>query len=355
MKVKTDFEPDYQNLVNAARNIRTERIPLYEHGISFGTIEKLSGVKFAHLFESQNMSDLRTFFRHYNNFHRMMGYDAVSWELGICSAFPGGGSLGMHQPATIRNRKDFDDYPWDKVAKTYFDLWSNHFQALRDEMPAGMRAIGGVGNGVFECVQDLVGYEKLCLLMFDAPELCEDLFQIIGDISVEVWKRFLAEFGDAYAVFRFGDDLGFRTSTLLPPDYIREKIIPHYKRVIDLIHSYGKPFLLHCCGNIFSVMDDLIEVAGIDCKHSNEDAIAPFSTWVEKYGDKIGIFGGVDVNLLCQETPQEVRNRTLALLESLEGHAGIAFGSGNSIPDYVPIEGYLAMVKTVREFRRDFD
>jgi uroporphyrinogen decarboxylase len=26
-------------------------------------------------------------------------------------------------------------------------------------------------------------------------------------------------------------------------------------------------------------------------------------------------------------------------------------GSGNSIPDYVPVEGYLAMVETAREIR----
>lgn len=355
MKVKTDFEPDYQNLVNAARNIKAERIPLYEHGISFATMEALSDVKFAHLFESKDMSDLRTFFRHYNNFHRMMGYDAVTWELGMCSAFPGGGCLGLHQPATIRNRDDFDNYPWETVADKYFDLWSNHYRALRDEMPAGMKAVGGPGNGLFECVQDLLGYENLCLLIYDDPKLCENLFEVIGDISVEIWKRFLAEFGDIYAVCRFGDDLGFRTATLLPPDYIREKIIPCYRRVIDLIHSCGKPFLLHSCGNIFSVMDDLIEVAGIDAKHSNEDAIAPFSTWVERYGDRIGLFGGLDVDLLCQKTPQEIRKHTLDLLESLGDCAGIAFGSGNSIPDYMPIEGYLAMVETIKEFRGDFD
>ncbi|MDR1030283.1 MAG: hypothetical protein LBL76_05370 [Treponema sp.] len=47
----------------------------------------------------------------------------------------------------------------------------------------------------------------------------------------------------------------------------------------------GKPFLLHSCGCIFKVMDDLI-AARIDAKHSNEDAIAP-------YGRRIGNFGGL--------------------------------------------------------------
>ena len=37
------------------------------------------------------------------------------------------------------------------------------------------------------------------------------------------------------------------------------------------------------------------------------------------------------------------------------GHGGFAFGSGNSIPDYVPAEGYLAMNRSVRTLRGDFD
>ena len=36
------------------------------------------------------------------------------------------------------------------------------------------------------------------------------------------------------------------------------------------------------------------------------------------------------------------------------GHGGYALGSGNSIPDYVPVEGYLAMVEGVRARRGDY-
>lgn len=39
------------------------------------------------------------------------------------------------------------------------------------------------------------------------------------------------------------------------------------------------------------------------------------------------------------------------IIESAVDHGGVAFGSGNSIPDYVPVEGYLAMINAVREYR----
>lgn len=162
----------------------------------------------------------------------------------------------------------------------------------------------------------------------------------------------MEEFGDIYCVCRFGDDLGYKSNTMLPAEDIRNKIIPQYKKIIDLVHSYNKPFLLHSCGQIFDVMDDIIE-AGIDAKHSNEDQIATFDVWVEKYGDKIGNFGGIDTDAVCRLTKPEMKEYIKNIVYKCKGHGGFAFGSGNSIPDYVPVEGYLNMNEIVRELREE--
>lgn len=61
-------------------------------------------------------------------------------------------------------------------------------------------------------------------------------------------------FSDTYAVCRFGDDLGYKSSTILNPNDIKTFIIPQYERITYLVHSYNKPFLLHSCGNIFRIM-----------------------------------------------------------------------------------------------------
>ena len=81
--------------------------------------------------------------------------------------------------------------------------------------------------------------------------------------------------------------------------------------------------------------------------------ILPKTVWVERYGDRIGNFGGIDTDVLCRYSPDYIRNYILDCLEKVQGHGGIAFGSGNSIPDYVPTEGFLAMVDTIREWRQD--
>lgn len=344
------FTPDYRNIEMAARNIEAPRTPLYEHLIGIGSMERITGRPFGAL-ANGDLADKREFMRHYATFFRDMGYDTVSFEWCIGSAMPGAGALGGHKPGVIRDRADFDRYPWQEVPERYFQQADPWFSSLREVMPAGMKAIGGVGNGVFECVQELVGYMDLCYIAADDPDLYGDLFRKVGEVSLAIWKMFLERYADIFCVLRFGDDLGFKSTTLLSATDIRTHIVPQYRRIVEAVHACGKPFLLHSCGAIFDVMEDMIGTAGIDAKHSNEDGIAPFSVWIDRYGDRIGNFGGIDTDHLCQETPAAIRDRVIDLMRIAKGHGGFALGSGNSIPDYVPTEGYLAMVEACRQQR----
>ena len=98
-------------------------------------------------------------------------------------------------------------------------------------------------------------------------------------------------------------------------------------------------------------MDDVIAL-GIGAKHSNEDAIAPFDEWIERYGDRIGLLGGIDVDILCQNTPDVIVDDVFEKGTRFRQAAnGYALGSGNSIPDYVPVEGYMAMIEAAQMIR----
>ena len=275
----------------------------------------------------------------------------MSFEQCIGACMPGAGALGNHVDPVIKNRADFEAYPWEEIPTLYFERFSEDFRALQEVMPAGMKTIGGPGNGIFECVQELTGYTGLCYLMADDPALYADLFRKVGQTNQMIWKQFLDRFADLYCVMRFGEDLGYKSNTLLSAQDIRQHIIPAYCGIVQLVHEAGKPFLLHSCGAIFDVMEDLIDTVGIDAKHSNEDQIAPFPQWVERYGDRIGNFGGIDTDAVCHLTKPEMREYIADVIAKCSGHGGFAFGSGNSIPDYVPAQGYLNMIETVRELR----
>lgn len=347
----TDFTPDYNNILNAAYRIRTKRLPLYEHIIDISIMEKVLDEDFSGLYYGDD-SERKQFFKKYIQFFKNMGYDTVSFECLITSILPESGALYFGKSGSIKNRKDFESYPWDDILVLFKDKYHNDFELLSEEMPQEMKAVGGPGNGIFECVQDVVGLQNLCMISTDDPDLYKDLFFRMGEVLHSIWKWFLKEFSSAFVICRFGDDLGFKSSTILKPEEIKKLVIPQYARIVNHIHSYNKPFLLHSCGNIFSIMDDLINVVRIDAKHSNEDIIAPFLKWQKIYGKQIALFGGADMSFLCSEKHEtEIKKYIRDILKYSYKYPGFAFGTGNSVPDYMPVENYLAMIETVREFR----
>ncbi len=138
--------------------------------------------------------------------------------------------------------------------------------------------------------------------------------------------------------------MGFKTGTLVSPPDLRELVLPWQARFSSLAHAAGRPYLLHSCGNLAAILPDLVETVGIDGKHSFEDVIQPAEAFQERWGDRLATLGGVDLNILAQGTEEAVRRRTRELIETCGPRGRFAVGSGNSIPSYVPVRNYLAMV-----------
>ena len=97
-------------------------------------------------------------------------------------------------------------------------------------------------------------------------------------------------------------------------------------------------------------MDDLLDNVHIDGLHSFEDTIETVEETNRKYGDRIAILGGIDIDFLCRSDESAVRHRTRTTLESCHTGGGYCLGSGNSIANYVPLQNYLAMLDEGRCF-----
>lgn len=346
-----EFEPDYHHILQVLNNRRPDRLPLYEHHIDAPFISKVLGENISS--QGLKSNELEEYYRKIIGFWKDMTYDAFDFEAPICDILPGHGAILGGMAGPIQNREDFENYPWADIPKIFWETYTPHFEAIRKTLPAGMKAYGGCGYGIFEASQDLVGYENLCLMQCIDNELFADIFVRIGDLWETLWKGVIDKYSDVFVFFRMGDDLGHKTSTLLEPLIIRQHIFPCHKRIIDLVHRSGKKFLLHCCGNIFPLMDDIIKL-GIDAKHSNEDQIAPFEKWINLYNNQIGLFGGFDMNELIMNDYDYVFDKVRREAAEFRLMAkGYGAGSGNSIPEYMNIDGFKAMVDAVQAIRRD--
>lgn len=279
-----------------------------------------------------------------------MGYDCVRFETGLpfvehrldaADPAPGSDKLrswnDQHHGA-VTTWEDFERYPWPQVKD--FDF--SDMEYINAHLPDGMGWMSCHAGGVFEHLSSIMSIEGLALAVCEQPDLVRAVADRVGDLLVAYHCR-LAEFDRLVAHFQ-GDDMGFRTQTLIGPEQLREYCLPWHKRIAEVAHGAGRPYFLHSCGNLFAIMDALIEDVGIDAKHSYEDAIMPVEQFQEKYGGRIGVLGGLDINILAGGTPDEVRSRTRRLIETCGSRGRYAIGSGNSVPSYVPVENYLAMI-----------
>ncbi len=237
----------------------------------------------------------------------------------------------------ITNWEEFERYPWPRTADA--DLYPMEYVARH--LPEGMAIVASIG-GVLEPVMWLMGYETFALAIYDQPELVQAMFDKIADILVPL-ARTLVQMDRLVALW-MGDDMGFKTGTMIAPDHLRQFVFPIQKQHARIAHDQGIPFLLHSCGNLEAVMDDLIDDVGIDARHSFEDVFEPVESFAARYGDRIAVIGGVDVDLLVRGTEEQVRARTREILAASAPGGGYVLGSGNSIANYVPLESFLAMV-----------
>jgi len=238
----------------------------------------------------------------------------------------------------IQTWDDFHHYPWPTVNDE--DLWMYHFVA--DHLPQGMGIMVCPHGGFLEMPMNiLVGYEALAVMIYDQPELARAIFDRSREIILEVYRR-VVDIPQVAGFFQ-GDDMGFRSGTLFDPQFLKSHSLTGHKELAELAHAHGKIYMLHACGNLEAIMDYLIDEIGIDAKHSYEDAIMPVEDCYARYGRRIGILGGLDVDLLTRADEQQVRTRARQILDACIPNGRYAFGSGNTITNYCKIENVLAM------------
>lgn len=247
-----------------------------------------------------------------------------------------------HYP--IQDEQSFESYQWPEPERVDY----TDFELVNSLLPNGMKMIGQT-IGVFEMAETLMGYNMLCLMLHDDIKLVERIFDKIALFYVAMYERMAAAGGIGALVI--SDDMGFNTQTLISVDHLRALVLPIHKRLADIAHRHNLPCILHSCGQVDAIMEDIIGYVGIDAKHSYQDQIMPVTEVYRKYGKRIAILGGIDVDRLCRDSEAEIRSYTRELITQLGHQGGYAVGSGNSIPGYIPIQNYMAMIETAWNMR----
>ncbi|MCX7804627.1 MAG: hypothetical protein N3A38_05490 [Planctomycetota bacterium] len=241
---------------------------------------------------------------------------------------------------------EFHAYPWPDPAKADMSELEWCEKNLPDDMCV---IVSGVAHYA-EYLSWLMGYETLCYALTDQ----RDLVRAIADRLTEIYRVLIPrmlQFKRVKALWG-SDDMGYRGGTLMHPKDMREFVLPGHRMAGRMAHEAGMPYLLHSCGNLKAIMEDLIEDVGIDAKHSFEDTIESVIEAKGTYGRRISLLGGIDVDFMCRSDAQAVRERVRKTLDACMPGGGYCLGSGNSVANYIPLDNYLAMLDEGRRFGR---
>ena len=254
-------------------------------------------------------------------------------------------TVSLNEGAVITDRESFDRYPWPNPE----DYSTAALESAAQTLPEGMKLIICLPCGVLENAIALAGYENLCIMAYENPKLLGDIFEQIGSRLVR-YLRPMLEYPFVGAVM-CNDDWGFRTQTMLSPDMMRRYVFPWHQQMAADAHEKGKYALLHSCGNYDTIIDDVINVMKFDGRHSYEDNIEPVEKAYPRLSGRIAILGGIDMDYLARSPISEITARCRNMLELASDGGGYALGSGNSIPPYVPLDNFKAMLRVALKSR----
>lgn len=359
---KYDPDPNFERMLTVLRREgEPDRIPFIELFADLEIMEAVLDTPFPRLADPESGEPDRAAEARYCDllidFNYRTGYDFVR-------ALPRGGdfdygflelddteedlSKGTRRWAresggVITNWADFEAYPWPKAEET--DYWTVEYLAAN--LPDGMKLIGH-GASILEPLMWLMGYETFALALYDQPDLIGAMFELVGEHEFARCKA-LCEIDNMGAIW-ISDDIGFRSGTMIAPKHLRQYVFPWWKRIAEYVHGKGLPVLLHSCGNLVDVMDDIIDDVGIDGKHSYEDTFLPVTEAKRQYGQRVAILGGIDLDFLCRSSEREVRARVRDVIDICGAGGGYALGTGNSVANYIPLANYLAMLDEGRSY-----
>lgn len=329
-------KPNFENIEKILRCECPDRLTLFEFFMNIPFFEEL-------LEERAPKSNVNAFL--------VKGFRAAGYDYVTLTPPPEGifsrkeqeskKSHSQNEGFMIIDEESFYSYPWPEPDKFDLSFLKNDKLCL----PEGMKVIMSTHGGILENTISLLGYQNMCIMLWENPELLKKVIDKIGQIIYRYYDRCL-QYDTVGACFT-NDDWGFKTQTMISPDDMRKYIIPWHRKFTELIHGQGRYAILHSCGMLWELMEDIVNVVKSDGKHSYEDNITSVEDSYERLSGRIAVLGGIDLDFICRKTPREIYNRSIAMLSKTKYRGGYGLGTGNSIPEYVPNKNIYAMLSAV--------
>lgn len=261
-------------------------------------------------------------FNYFTTFMDNSGFSSLfpAFESKILEEFPDGsykvlnedGAIVMQKRGAISipsevghilvDRKSWEEHylPRLQYSEDRFDVKAMEEAAAQSD--TRQEPLGIYCKSLFGQIRNWMGIEGISYLYADDEDLYYEIIDTVGELCYKTTKRVL-EVGVKFDFAHFWEDICFKNGPLVSPAVFEERVGPHYKRIAELVNSYGINIVsLDCDGVIDALIPTWIN-NGVNTMFPIEVGTwnASIKPWREKYGRRIRGVGGMDKKVFAYD------------------------------------------------------
>jgi len=165
-----------------------------------------------------------------------------------------------------------------------------------DHLPEGVASHGdkfikfGLGITGFNQATFLRGFEEFLADLYTDRRAAERVLGIVFDFEIGLIEQLTEHEIDAV---QFADDWGTQAGLMISPELWRAVFRPRYAEQFERVHRIGKKVWFHTCGNVYSIIADLIDI-GVDVLELLQPDLLGVENLARDFGGKVCFCCSVD-------------------------------------------------------------
>ena len=214
---------------------------------------------------------------------------------------PGNVSIPFEVDHLLKDRESWEQYYKPRLQMSP-DRYAVEFLAPFRDTSKRDRPIGIHCGSLYGEIRNYLGVEGSSYLQVDDEDLFDEIINTNAQMHYELTEAILktgakADFG------HFWEDICFKNGPLISPAVFAKKVGPWYRKICDLLLSYGVDIVsLDCDGMIDSLIPIWLE-NGVNTMFPIEVGTwnASIEPWRKKYGCAIRGVGGMNKTVFAKE------------------------------------------------------